>query len=166
MPPIQVLLVPCIYFKYQIRALDENGYLVIIEGIFLFSVIESICCDPSSELSCRDGSDEGSPHMFLCRIKKNPQLSSITPSYLELCQMAAMFKHHMKKLDLKRIIVHALRYCFLTIPIICINIMYDYVQHIFYARMDELLTCNFPSFSTVYQSYQDGRRVLRKGCLH
>ena len=34
-------------------------------------VIETICCDPSSEPSRRDGSDEGSQHMFLCRINKN-----------------------------------------------------------------------------------------------
>ena len=38
--------------------------------IFLF-IMETICCDPSSELSRRDGSDDGSQHMVLCRIKKN-----------------------------------------------------------------------------------------------
>ena len=31
--------------------------------IFLF-LIETIWCDPSSELSCRDGSDEESQYMF------------------------------------------------------------------------------------------------------
>ena len=41
---------------------------MITEGYFL-SLIEIICCDPSSELSRRDGSDEGSQHV-LCRIKK------------------------------------------------------------------------------------------------
>ena len=46
---------------------------------------KTICCDPSSEPSRRDGSDEGSQHMVLCRINKNyPSLSPNTPSYLEL----------------------------------------------------------------------------------
>ena len=31
----------------------------------------NICCDPSSEPSRRDSSDEGSQHMFLCRINEN-----------------------------------------------------------------------------------------------
>ena len=32
------------------------------------------------------GSDEGSQHMFLCRINRNyPLLSTNTPSHLELC---------------------------------------------------------------------------------
>ena len=43
---------------------------MITEIIFLF-LIGTICCDPSSEPSQRDGSDEGSQHMFLCRINKN-----------------------------------------------------------------------------------------------
>ena len=43
-----------------------NEYLMII--LFLN---ETICCDPSSEPSCQDGSDEGSQHMFSCRINKN-----------------------------------------------------------------------------------------------
>ena len=38
------------------------------EKLFLF-VIETICCDPSSELSRQDGSDEGSQHICLCIIK-------------------------------------------------------------------------------------------------
>ena len=38
--------------------------------IILLFLIETICCDPSSEVSHRDGSDEGSQHMFLCRINK------------------------------------------------------------------------------------------------
>ena len=37
--------------------------------IFLF-LIETISCDPSSEPSNQDGSDEGSQYMFLCRINK------------------------------------------------------------------------------------------------
>ena len=52
--------------------------------IFLF-LINTICCDPSTELSCRDGSDKGSQHMVLCRINNNyPLLSPNTPSYPEL----------------------------------------------------------------------------------
>ena len=38
--------------------------------IFIF-LIENISCDPLSELSRQDGSDEGSQHMVLCRINKN-----------------------------------------------------------------------------------------------
>ena len=44
--------------------------MVIERYIFLF-LIETICCDPSSEPSHRDGSDEGSQHMFSCRVDKN-----------------------------------------------------------------------------------------------
>ena len=40
-----------------------------IEKLFLF-IIETICCDPSSELSQQDSSDEGSQHICLCIIKK------------------------------------------------------------------------------------------------
>ena len=43
------------------RALDKREYLMIIFFLFL---IETIYCDPSSEPSGRDGSDEGSQHMF------------------------------------------------------------------------------------------------------
>ena len=43
------------------RALDGREYLMII---FLIS-LEIICCEPSSERSRRDGSDEGSHHTFL-----------------------------------------------------------------------------------------------------
>ena len=32
---------------------------------------KNICCDPSSELSRRDGSDEGSQHMVSMKNKKN-----------------------------------------------------------------------------------------------
>ena len=39
--------------------------------IFFLFLIETICFDHSSEPSCRDGSDEGLHHMFLCRINKN-----------------------------------------------------------------------------------------------
>ena len=50
----------------RIRALDNKEYLMIV---FLF-LIETICCDPSSEPSRRDGSDEGSQHMFSSKINK------------------------------------------------------------------------------------------------
>ena len=56
-----------IYFTCYIRAVDKREYLMII---FLF-LIEIIYCDPSSEPSRRDGSDEGLQHMFLWRINKN-----------------------------------------------------------------------------------------------
>ena len=45
---------------HDIRALDKREYLMIL---FLF-LIETIGCDPSSEPSHQDGSDEGSQHMF------------------------------------------------------------------------------------------------------
>ena len=43
---------------------------MIIEGFSLF-LIETIYCDPSSELSHQDSSDEGSQLMFLRRTNKN-----------------------------------------------------------------------------------------------
>ena len=43
---------------------------MIIEGYFFLFLIETICCDPSSELSSRDGSDEGSQHMFYAELIK------------------------------------------------------------------------------------------------
>ena len=39
---------------------------MITEGLFFLFLIYNICCDPSSESSLREGSDEGSQHMFLC----------------------------------------------------------------------------------------------------
>ena len=45
---------------------------MIIRDIFcLFILLETIFCDPSSELSHRDSSDEGSQHMVSMRSKKN-----------------------------------------------------------------------------------------------
>ena len=49
------------------RALYKREYLMIF---FLF-LIETISCDPSSEPSRQDDSDEGWQHMFLCRLNKN-----------------------------------------------------------------------------------------------
>ena len=49
--------------------------------------METICCDPSSEPSGRDGSHEGSQHVFM----QNKQILSLitpnTPSYLELWKL-------------------------------------------------------------------------------
>ena len=39
-------------------------------GFFFLFLIETICCDLSSELSCPDDPDKDSQHMFLCRINK------------------------------------------------------------------------------------------------
>ena len=49
------------YDEGYIRALDKREYLVIIRDNFCYRVIlhKNICCDPSSELSRRDSSDEG-----------------------------------------------------------------------------------------------------------
>ena len=44
---------------------------MIIRDIFFFLILhKSIGCDPSYELSKRDGSEEGSQHMVLMRNKK------------------------------------------------------------------------------------------------
>ena len=43
---------------------------MIVRDIFLYSAQKNLCCDPSSELFQRDGSDEGSQHMVLVRNKK------------------------------------------------------------------------------------------------
>ena len=64
--------------------------IFLIFQIALFP-IETISCDPWSEPSCRDGSDEGLQHMFSCRINKNYSLlSPNTPSYLELWKVHKM----------------------------------------------------------------------------
>ena len=41
---------------------------MIIEGSFFLFLVETICYGISSEPSPKDGSDEGSQHMFLYRI--------------------------------------------------------------------------------------------------
>ena len=65
---------PAVQNKLQglpnLSALDKREYLMVIFLIFLL-LIKTICCDTSSEPSHRDGSDEGSQRMFLCRINKN-----------------------------------------------------------------------------------------------
>ena len=33
------------------------------------------------------------------------------------------------------------------------------------SRMDGWMTCDFTSFSTVFQSYQDDERLIMKGCV-
>ena len=43
---------------------------MITEGYFVLFLIETICCDPSSEPSHRDGSDERSQHMFYAELSK------------------------------------------------------------------------------------------------
>ena len=40
------------------------------------------------------------------------------------------------------------------------NIRKDYLM-----KVDEWMTCDFTSFSTVFQSYQDDRRMVMKGCV-
>ena len=51
---------------------------MIIEGYFFLFLIETICCDSSSEPSRRDGSVEESQHMFYAELKKS------VPSYPEI----------------------------------------------------------------------------------
>ena len=59
-------------------SLDKREYLMIT----LLFLIETICCDPSSEPSCRDSSDEGSQGIFLYRTKIIPNYHQIL--HLEL----------------------------------------------------------------------------------
>ena len=57
-------------------------------------------CDPSSEPSCEDGSDEGSQNIFLCRVNKNhPYLSPNTNSYLVLCSLVRVFIANMSNVS-------------------------------------------------------------------
>ena len=35
----------------------------------------------------------------------------------------------------------------------------------YFLYMDGWMTCDFTSFSTVFQSYQDGGRLIMKGCV-
>ena len=70
----------------NIRFYAEECCSQVVQAVLL---IETICSDLSSEQSRRNGSGEGLQHRFLCRTNKNyPKLSSNTPSYLELCQIA------------------------------------------------------------------------------
>ena len=55
---------------------------MIIRDNFCYFCIKT-CCDPSSEPSQQDGSDEGSQHMVLMRNKKN------YPQILPLIQISA-----------------------------------------------------------------------------
>ena len=53
---------------------------MIINGYFFFFLIETICCDPSSEPSRQDGSDEGLQHSFYSELTKiNPNYHQILP---------------------------------------------------------------------------------------
>ena len=51
--------------------------------IFLF-LIKTVCCDPSSELSRRDGSDEGHKTCFKAEITK------ITPNYHQILLLTCL----------------------------------------------------------------------------
>ena len=42
---------------------------------------------------------------------------------------------------------------------------YTYVFYHFHEEMNEWITCNFTSFSTVFQSYLDDGRLIMKGCV-
>ena len=53
-----------------VRALDKRDYLMILRDNFLLILHKNKCCDPSSELSHRDCSDEGSQHTVSMRNKK------------------------------------------------------------------------------------------------
>ena len=41
-----------------------------------------------------------------------------------------------------------------------------YPKFRFRERMNGWMTCDFTSFSTAFQSYQDDGRVIMKGCVH
>ena len=50
-------------YDYMNRAPDKREYLVLIRDNFCLFCTSNLRCDPSSEPSQRDGSDEGSQHM-------------------------------------------------------------------------------------------------------
>ena len=62
-------IITVIVKKMENRALE--GVFGDNMGYFLLILHKTLCCDPSSEPSCQDGSDEGSQQMVLMRIKKN-----------------------------------------------------------------------------------------------
>ena len=41
----------------------------------------------------------------------------------------------------------------------------EFMQELTFAIMDGWMTCDFTSFSTVFQSYQDDGRLIMKGCV-
>ena len=47
-----------------VRALGKGEYLILTKEYFFLFLIETIYCDPSSEVSRQEGSDEGSQHML------------------------------------------------------------------------------------------------------
>ena len=62
----------------QIRRGNRDNFKI----ISLMRLNKNIFCDPSLEPSCRDGSNEGSQHMFLLKNKKNyPPLSGGCSAY-------------------------------------------------------------------------------------
>ena len=78
---IEVLYIREIYN----RALDKRKYLVIIRDNFLSVLHKNLCCDPSSEPSRQDSSDEGSQHRVSMRNKKNyPSIIIKYSSYQDL----------------------------------------------------------------------------------
>ena len=51
---------------------------MVIEGYCSLFLIETICCDPSSEPSGQDSSDEGTQHTFYA------ELTNIIPHYHQI----------------------------------------------------------------------------------
>ena len=64
--------------------------------------VENICCEPSSEPSHRDGSDEGSQHMVLMRNKKNYHLLPLIWSSVILHNSKTCHKQVNKHQTLKK----------------------------------------------------------------
>ena len=61
------------YYKFIITFCQSSrleGVFGDNKGSFLLILHKTICCNPSSEPSRRDGSDEGSHHMISMRNKK------------------------------------------------------------------------------------------------
>ena len=71
------------------KALDKKEYLMIIEGQCFLYLIETICCDPSSEISHQDGSHEGLQHIFYA------ELTKVIPNYHQILppSRALLFCH-------------------------------------------------------------------------
>ena len=98
------------------------------DRVFLF-LIETICCDPSFELSRRDGSDEGHNICFYVVYKNFSYLSSITLSYLELWYMyhVLLFLFQIVKMLVTVVVLFAL--CWLPLHIFFFVLNFTAKEH-------------------------------------
>ena len=115
-----------------------------------------MCCDPHLKRQW-DSSDEESQHTVLLRNKKNyPELSSNTHSYLELCVISGFpFRQHQYQIiEDHKVYGHCYRKVKPYSKYIALSIM-----------IDAWMTCDFTSFSIIFQSYYDDSRPITKSCV-